>query len=92
MVRKIVREVSDTRCISLRFREENWVAGLFAKFAHNLSSRVDFYREEDIPMYVRKCIFLDKIGIPTFRSPCNWGSLFPYWSVRFFNEAPTLVD
>lgn len=72
------------RRLSLIYREENWVADLFAKVAHNYSTRVDVFREEDLPMFIRKFIFLDIIGIPTFRYPCNSGFFFSLLASKVF--------
>lgn len=55
-IRNILREIEDTRRIRLVFREDNRVADLFAKMAYNFQTRVDFYREEELPQFVQKCI------------------------------------
>lgn len=76
LVPKIIWELQDVRRLSLIFREENRVADLFAKAAHHFPARVDVFMEEDLLMFIRKFIFLDRIGIPTFRSPCISGFSF----------------
>lgn len=51
---------SNTRCIKIIFREENRVADLFAKMAHNFQTRVGFFRSEDLSSHILKYISFDK--------------------------------
>lgn len=51
-------------------REQNKVADRLAKNALGRSGNQDFSGMRDLDMTIQKLIFLDIIGIPTFRSPC----------------------
>lgn len=57
--------------LRLIYREANKVADLLAKMAHTTQARIDFYRREDLPLAVQKCIFFDTISIPSFRTHCK---------------------
>lgn len=57
--------------IALVVGEQNEAANFFAKMAHNLSTRTEFHRILYLPVAILKLIFLDRIGIPSFRSACK---------------------
>lgn len=56
---------------SLVYREQKKGADLVAKLAHSLPSRTEFFRVSDLHSEIRKCLFIDRIGIPVFRPPCK---------------------
>lgn len=53
------------------YREQNKVADQLAKNALGLSEKQEFVRVRDLATSIQKLIFLDRIGIPNFRSPCK---------------------
>lgn len=57
--------------LNLIYREANKVADISVKMAHRTQSKMDFCRNEDLPREVHKLIFLDRIGLPCFRSNCK---------------------
>lgn len=56
--------------INLIFREQNMVADKFAMSALEASEKKEFTSIHTVPRLIQKIIFLDRIGIPNFRSPC----------------------
>lgn len=66
-----MREIAELLQVKHIYREENRLADLFARMAHHVQTRAELYREEDLPRDIQKSIFLDRIGILIFRSPCK---------------------
>lgn len=66
-VKAILQEFGNVRII---FREQNKVANQVAKSALGASEKNEFFRARDLSLISQKLIFLDRIGIPNFRSPC----------------------
>lgn len=71
ILRRIRRLLKDTSWIQLIYKEENKVAGLLAKEAHSAPEGREFYRIGDLPLHIQKCIFIDRIGLPSFRPDCK---------------------
>lgn len=71
ILRRIRLAIVEPTRLRLIFREANKVADLMAKMALQLESRIEFYRSRDLPMAIQRCIFIDRLGIPLFRSHCN---------------------
>lgn len=71
----IVRRIKERRhyfkSVKFIYREQNMVAVHLAKDALGASEKTDYFRIQDLPMRTQKLIFLDRIGLPNFRSPCN---------------------
>lgn len=57
--------------ISLIYREQNMAADKLARSAIGASDKKEFFSISEIPREIQKIIFLDRIGLPNFRSPCN---------------------
>lgn len=49
------------------FREQNKVADALAKLRENNGDQ-EFYRAKDLPPAINKLLFLDRIGLQSFRS------------------------
>lgn len=55
--------------VTINYREQNKVADHLAKDGLGLMEKKEFSRARDLSSDIQKLLFLDKIGIPTFRSP-----------------------
>lgn len=51
-------------------REQNMVADSLAKSALDASGKNEFTSIQNVPRHIQQLIFLDRIGIPNFLSPC----------------------
>lgn len=71
LIRRIKSVFPNFGSVKLIFREQNMVADQFAKTALGSSEKKEFFTGQDIPQKIKKLIFLDRFGIPNFRSPCN---------------------
>lgn len=52
-------------------RETNRVADAIAKCGYMTHDMVECNNLNEVPMYIRKRLFMDKISLPYFRSKCN---------------------
>lgn len=66
LVRRINIEFNSGR-LRLIYIEENKVADLLAKMAYSTSARIGFRNLEDFPREAQRLIFLDIMGLPSFR-------------------------
>lgn len=57
--------------VNLIVREQNKAADFLAKIAVGGNSKHEFHSIDELPRSLQKIIFLDRIGIPNFRSLCN---------------------
>lgn len=70
-LRRIRTAIGDCSRMKLIYREQNKVTDGLVKVTHSSTQQLEFFQLEDIPLGVQKCIFLDRISIPNFRSSCT---------------------
>lgn len=71
ILRRVKAFMSSLDTVRLIYREQNMAADKLAKSAVGGSMKQEFFSINEIPRSVQKIIFLNRIGIPNFRSPCN---------------------
>lgn len=71
IVRKIRVLLRDFSGIHFGTQETNMVADSLAKWAHNNHGFIAFHEIEELPLFIRKLIFIDRIGLPYFRLKCR---------------------
>lgn len=82
-VRASLRYNDEVRFI---YREQNKVADGLAKAALGQVEN-EFFSRLDLYLNIQKLMFLDRIGIPSFRSPCKYMYSFSLFRpTKFFNE------
>lgn len=70
-IRRIRRLLIKFEGLQLTMRETNKVGDAFAKCGYMIHGMVECNNLNEAPMYIRKLLFIDRIGLPYFRSRCN---------------------
>lgn len=76
--------------IKLVYREQNLVVDSIAKEVHPVQHRIDYFRVLDVPVKIRKLLFLDRIGLFVFRAICKYGCSFSLLGQEGFFTRPLL--
>lgn len=71
LIRQLWALLEPNAQINLIVQEQNMVADDLAKEAQNQHSRLEFFTLRDLPRNVQKLLFIDRIGLPVFRTSCK---------------------
>lgn len=71
LIRRVKSLLMHVGEVKLIFREQNMAADKLAKMAFGAMGKKVFNSIHEVPRSVQKIIFLDRVGILNFRSPCN---------------------
>lgn len=75
-IRQIRCMLAEVLGLILIMREANRVAHGLSKWAHGLGEKNEVDEILEVLPFIRKLIFIDRIGLPYFCSKCNYGRSF----------------
>lgn len=83
-IRCVQALISHFESINLIFREQNMAADKLARRAIVEAEKKEYFHLQEVTREVQRIIFLDRIGMPNFRSPSMYGYSFSLSAHKFF--------